>query len=168
MEILWLGEPHCDDVGLTGGKAANLSRLMAVARIPAGFCLTTLAQERWARDLGEGASPPAELGLRVADAYRDLAGRCRIADPPVAVRSSATAEDSRAASFAGQYRSYLNVAGVAPILRAILGCWASAPIRRSRRIATGVARSPPRPRSQSSCSSSSRRTSRPLLSASTL
>src|SRR4029079_13503008 len=42
-----------------------------------------------------------------------------------AVRSSATAEDSPTASFAGQHDSYLNVVGPAAILRHFVRCWAS-------------------------------------------
>src|SRR5205814_8611246 len=42
-----------------------------------------------------------------------------------AVRSSGTAEDLPAASFAGQQDSYLNVVGPAAILRHVSRCWAS-------------------------------------------
>src|SRR5262249_58983304 len=42
-----------------------------------------------------------------------------------AVRSSATAEDLPAASFAGQYDTYLNVVGAPAVLRHISRCWAS-------------------------------------------
>ncbi|MFY9226768.1 MAG: PEP/pyruvate-binding domain-containing protein [Blastocatellia bacterium] len=44
---------------------------------------------------------------------------------PVAVRSSATAEDSETASFAGIHRSFLNVLGLKDIIKAIKGCYAS-------------------------------------------
>ncbi len=43
----------------------------------------------------------------------------------VAVRSSATAEDSPTASFAGQHESYLNVRGAEDVLNAVLHCYAS-------------------------------------------
>ena len=46
-------------------------------------------------------------------------------DAPVAVRSSATAEDLPAASFAGQQDTYLNVVGRGPLLDAVRRCWAS-------------------------------------------
>ncbi|HWI62834.1 MAG TPA: PEP/pyruvate-binding domain-containing protein, partial [Symbiobacteriaceae bacterium] len=46
-------------------------------------------------------------------------------DRPVAVRSSATAEDSAAASFAGIHQSFLNVTGEAAIIDAVRGCYAS-------------------------------------------
>ena len=45
--------------------------------------------------------------------------------PPVAVRSSATAEDLPAASFAGQMETYLNVRGETALLDAVRRCWAS-------------------------------------------
>ena len=47
------------------------------------------------------------------------------ADVPVAVRSSATAEDQSDASFAGQHDTYLNVRGEAAVLDAVRRCWAS-------------------------------------------
>ncbi len=48
-----------------------------------------------------------------------------IMDKPVAVRSSATAEDSGKASFAGIHESFLNIQGMDNILSAIKGCYAS-------------------------------------------
>ncbi|HLV58615.1 MAG TPA: PEP/pyruvate-binding domain-containing protein [Natronosporangium sp.] len=44
---------------------------------------------------------------------------------PVAVRSSATAEDLPHASFAGQQDTYLNVTGAQAVLDAVRRCWAS-------------------------------------------
>ena len=46
-------------------------------------------------------------------------------DVPVAVRSSATAEDLPGASFAGQQDTYLNVVGGDAVLDAVHRCWAS-------------------------------------------
>lgn len=43
----------------------------------------------------------------------------------VAVRSSATAEDSGAASFAGQQESFLNIKGKTAVIEAVMKCWAS-------------------------------------------
>jgi len=43
----------------------------------------------------------------------------------VAVRSSAVSEDGHAASFAGQYETYLGVSGVEDVLLHIRRCWAS-------------------------------------------
>jgi pyruvate,water dikinase len=52
----------------------------------------------------------------------DLSG---ISEIPVAVRSSATSEDLKTASFAGQHDSYLWVRGEEQVIRHILKCWAS-------------------------------------------
>ena len=49
----------------------------------------------------------------------------RLGSPPVAVRSSATAEDLPEASFAGQQETFLNVAGDDQLLEAVRRCWAS-------------------------------------------
>ena len=48
-----------------------------------------------------------------------------LVDKAIAVRSSASAEDSAAASFAGIHESFLNVRGLEDILAAIKGCYAS-------------------------------------------
>ena len=55
------------------------------------------------------------------EAYGSLPG----ANPPVAVRSSATAEDLPEASFAGQQETYLNIRGADAVLAAVKNCWAS-------------------------------------------
>jgi phosphoenolpyruvate synthase/pyruvate phosphate dikinase len=125
--VLWLGEPSCGDPELVGGKAASLSRLAAQYRVPPGFCLPASLCARWAgRAGGGGPSAPAELMDRVGAAYDLLADRCGRPDPPVAVRSSATDEDGATASFAGQYESFLNVAGADAVVEAIVRCWAVA------------------------------------------
>ncbi len=59
------------------------------------------------------------LNTQIADAYRELG------EPPVAVRSSANAEDLPDLSFAGQQDTYLNVRGIDAITAAVLNCWAS-------------------------------------------
>lgn len=57
--------------------------------------------------------------------YADLCERCGVEDVPVAVRSSATAEDSPEASFAGEHDTYLWVCGIDAVLEKIRACWAS-------------------------------------------
>jgi len=74
--------------------------------------------------LGAGALPPA-LEAQIREAYAELGRRSGIVDPPVAVRSSATAEDLPEASFAGQQETFLNVVGVEPLLQAVVRCFAS-------------------------------------------
>jgi len=118
MDILWLGQPECHDVAAVGGKVANLSRLAADHRVPPGFCLTTAALDQ----VDDDAPLPQALRDRLAEAYRDLAARCGAEQPGVAVRSSAVDEDGRAASFAGQYETYLNVVGVDAVIDAMARC----------------------------------------------
>ncbi|MEM4549021.1 MAG: PEP/pyruvate-binding domain-containing protein, partial [Nitrososphaerota archaeon] len=68
---------------------------------------------------------PKELEAEIITAYRRLAEKVGMVDPPVAVRSSATAEDLTSASFAGQQETYLNVRGEARLLESVKKCWAS-------------------------------------------
>ena len=63
---------------------------------------------------------PDDLARAIAARYRALGD-----DVPVAVRSSATAEDLPGASFAGQQDTYLNVVGADAVLDATRRCWAS-------------------------------------------
>lgn len=48
-----------------------------------------------------------------------------VGQPPVAVSSSATAEDLPEMSFAGQQDTYLNILGEEALLHAVVNCWAS-------------------------------------------
>lgn len=61
----------------------------------------------------------------VRTAYRALSERCGLAEVPVAVRSSATAEDLPNASFAGQQDTYLWVIGEEAVLDHVKKCWSS-------------------------------------------
>ncbi|XAS69663.1 PEP/pyruvate-binding domain-containing protein [Micrococcaceae bacterium Sec5.7] len=136
---------------LVGGKAANLGELTAAGLpVPQGFCLTTDAYRQalaspkladvhsalestapdnlpalaalagHARGLVQDTGVPAAISAAVRNAYAALG-----ADVPVAVRSSATAEDLPFASFAGQQDTYLNVVGADAVLTAVRHCWAS-------------------------------------------
>ena len=62
---------------------------------------------------------------QVAAAYSELSERCGRRDVPVAVRSSATAEDLPDASFAGQQDTFLWVRGIENVLGAVRRCWSS-------------------------------------------
>ena len=62
---------------------------------------------------------PSAIAAEIVRAYQQLGS------PPVAVRSSATAEDLPDASFAGQQETFLNVSGVDQLLEAVRRCWAS-------------------------------------------
>ncbi len=139
-----------DELATVGGKALNLGRMLAAGLpVPTGFCVTTAAYRRVAGDLLDGVI--AKLGgddRGAADERSELAERARQlileapvpedlaaaitahyaslgADVPVAVRSSATAEDLPGASFAGQQDTYLNVIGADAVLDATRRCWAS-------------------------------------------
>jgi rifampicin phosphotransferase len=69
---------------------------------------------------------PAGIGNEIQAAYEDLASRSESAGPPpVAVRSSATAEDLPDLSFAGQQDTYLNVLGQGQLVEAVIDCWSS-------------------------------------------
>ncbi|UED88060.1 PEP/pyruvate-binding domain-containing protein [Streptomyces profundus] len=109
MDVLELTAIGREQHDLVGGKAAGLAGLIRLGeRVPDGFCVTTEAY-------GNGRVPRAE----VLAAYERLGGG------PVAVRSSATAEDLPHASFAGQQDTYLGVTGGEALLAAIEACWAS-------------------------------------------
>src|SRR5579863_5835312 len=64
---------------------------------------------------------PDDIAEAIRQAYAQLGG----GDLPVAVRSSATAEDLPEMSFAGQQETYLNMHGEAMVLDAVKRCWAS-------------------------------------------
>ncbi|MCY2988427.1 MAG: PEP-utilizing enzyme [Planctomycetota bacterium] len=123
-----LGE--CRDISLAGGKAANLGRLIRAGfPVPDGFVITTRAY-RLAQEQAAVGSVPAELPAVVAEevrlAYHAMAGG------PVAIRSSATAEDTATASMAGQYETFLNIVGEASLLDAVWRCWVSLHTPRTR------------------------------------
>jgi len=74
-----------------------------------------------------------ELATAIVHAYAQLTAHAHASrlmpsdatDPPVAVRSSATAEDLPDASFAGQQETLLNVRGNTALLAAVKRCWSS-------------------------------------------
>lgn len=70
------------------------------------------------------APVPEALAAEIAGAYAELAARARADELPVAVRSSATAEDLPSASFAGQQETFLHICGDA-LLEHVRRCWAS-------------------------------------------
>jgi phosphohistidine swiveling domain-containing protein len=140
-------------LSIAGGKAANLGELTRVGLpVPPGFCVTTAAYEVVAEDavlepildaLDETRSDDTTRLAELAAAARASISRTRVPDAvteaitaayhelgdgtpvPVAVRSSATAEDLPYASFAGQQDTYLNVVGDEAVLDAVRRCWAS-------------------------------------------
>ncbi|WP_433501880.1 PEP/pyruvate-binding domain-containing protein [Pseudonocardia halophobica] len=121
------------DPALVGGKAASLGRLIRAGfPVPPGSCVTTTAYRAVAdpvvRPLLDAGAAPADLraAVRSAPVPAVLAAAIRaLADGPVAVRSSATAEDLPDASFAGQQDTFLDVEGPDAVLDAVRRCWAS-------------------------------------------
>jgi pyruvate,water dikinase len=108
-QVLWLDEVGDDDRPRVGAKAFTLARLRRLGLpVPDGFVLTA------GDDPLGGARAEA---LRAA--YARLGGR-------VAVRSSSTLEDTGEASFAGQYRTVLDVSGEEDVIRAARSCLDSA------------------------------------------
>lgn len=66
-----------------------------------------------------------DLALEIMKAYKKLSGFGGLRNVPVAVRSSATAEDLPNASFAGQQETFLNVVGESNVVNRVQDCWAS-------------------------------------------
>jgi pyruvate, water dikinase len=147
--VLGFGDPDCENPNEAGGKGAGLARMTRMGLlVPPGFVvrasvLADLLDSAGARDRvlsllvdggGDGAAEtsravqpliralqlPAFLSDAVLEAYERLDSASG-----VAVRSSACAEDSEAASFAGQQETYLNVRGTGEVLERIKDCWAS-------------------------------------------
>lgn len=104
-----------DDVAIAGGKGASLSEMInAGIPIPKGFVVTTKVYHQFA------SSKPSEEFVSELLASFDSLGFSR-----VAVRSSAIAEDSADASWAGQFESFLNVDRDG-LSEAVCKCWDSA------------------------------------------
>ena len=151
--VLGFEEIDRTHVAAVGGKGAHLGELSRIEgnRVPPGFCVTTDAFRRFmavAPSIDDRLDRLSHLspddweaigaltaGIRrsvevmaipedVAEAITRSLGRLgeRAA---YAVRSSATAEDSPTASFAGQQDTYLNVVGPVAVLEHVRRCWAS-------------------------------------------
>jgi pyruvate,water dikinase len=68
---------------------------------------------------------PEPVVKAITEGYSQLCNRCAVEVIPVAVRSSATAEDLPTASFAGQQDTYLWVQGADQVIAHVQSCWAS-------------------------------------------
>jgi len=149
---MWFDEILRDDVPLAGGKGANLGDMIqAGLPIPRGFVITApsyrrlvehaglqsriadllldldrsvcdqlLEAEPLVRELFVDAPIPVDMQASIVEHYRAMGDQV-----PVAVRSSATAEDLAGASFAGQQETFLNVMGEEALLDAVRRCWSS-------------------------------------------
>ncbi len=148
----WFEELHKSDTAVAGGKGANLGELtQAGFPVPAGFVITAdayLAAMDAAgvraelkdavasadpddaaavaatcarlRALVGGVQVPPDVRAAILGSYRRI-GK----DALVAVRSSATAEDTEGVSFAGMNRTFTNTRGEAALLERVRDCWAS-------------------------------------------
>jgi pyruvate,water dikinase len=116
-DLLFFGAITDADAGRVGGKGLSLGTMAAAGLpVPPGFVVTTDAYHRLAA-AGIGSDPAFVEAL--AAAYRELGGG------PVAVRSSATAEDAADTSFAGQQETILGVEGESAVVAAVERCWRS-------------------------------------------
>ena len=144
--VVWFTEEACRKVEVAGGKGASLARMTTEGLpVPPGFVIPSyvlqnsidaermleLAASHSTRELQElvaATEPPKE---RITAAYENLVGGRLTAtyklggNKKVAVRSSAIAEDSEAASYAGQQETYLFVEGAEEVCRRVVDCWAS-------------------------------------------
>jgi pyruvate,water dikinase len=141
-----------NDLEVVGGKGRSLSKLIRAGfHVPDGFQIPTESYRRFVAEndlqerilelakptIHEGAISfeqasasitqlfaehelSAEQRAAISAAYHDLPGQ-----PPVAVRSSANAEDLPDLSFAGQQETFLNVSGADEVAAAVKRCWAS-------------------------------------------
>jgi len=138
-------------IELVGGKGMSLSKLLAAGiSVPDGFHITTasyglfvemnhiqpyinkLLDEIHFTDSTQLEAASAQIGMlfHKGKMPEEVASAIKLAYTglgciPVAVRSSATAEDLPEASFAGQQDTYLNIIGEYQVLDAVKRCWAS-------------------------------------------
>jgi phosphoenolpyruvate synthase/pyruvate phosphate dikinase len=127
--VLDLRDTAGNQVALVGGKGAHLGELSRIdgVAVPAGFCVTTDAFQRIMAEVPNGDQDLRRAIEAVpvpADIAAAILGKVR-KNTPYAVRSSATAEDMPAASFAGQQDTYLDVVGAEAVLEHVSRCWAS-------------------------------------------
>jgi pyruvate, water dikinase len=124
-------ELSLEQVELVGGKSAHLGDLLRAGfPVPPGFAITALAFDRVVRAGDDRAAlvareMPSEVASEIATAYAALGRRVGRDEPPVAVRSSAVAEDAVDASFAGVQDTDLWLSGLEEVLRGVRRCWAS-------------------------------------------
>ena len=152
--IAWFDQLGQADAAIAGGKGANLGELSkAGLPVPAGFVITAAGylaamDEGGVRDelralfsdatahtddpgalaeagdrlrtLVRKAGVPGRLRDEIVAAYHHLGG-----DVAVAVRSSATAEDTAGTSFAGMHETFANVVGDVALIERVVDCWVS-------------------------------------------
>jgi pyruvate,water dikinase len=77
------------------------------------------------RDIIRKSPINQKLSIGIMKAYKKLSDFGGLKDVSVAVRTSATTEDSADASFAGQGDTFLNVIGETNVLHRVRDCWSS-------------------------------------------
>lgn len=115
---------HAFDTFIDRGRARN-KIVRALSHLPPEDINTLEKAGRQVRDLIESTPVPKKIEKEIKEAYLKLGDLCGLPNLPVAVRSSATSEDLKTASFAGQHESYLWIRGEEEVIRHILKCWAS-------------------------------------------
>jgi len=150
--VIWFTDLRKSDTGIAGGKGANLGELTNGGfPVPEGFVVTADAylttmdaagvraelKDALASADADDAAAVVEVTRRcsdivrnapVPDAVRDAileAYRSMGTDMLVAVRSSATSEDTEGVSFAGMNRTFTNVRGAPAVVDRVRDCWAS-------------------------------------------
>lgn len=131
--VIWFDQEGATVVEISGGKGASLASMTAQGLpVPPGFIIPSDIMEKCVdaaalRALAKAKDhvgamklieETAQVHPSILEAYEQLGGK-------VAVRSSASAEDSEAASYAGQQETYLNVLGSEAVRRHVIDCWAS-------------------------------------------
>lgn len=132
--VLPFTDNRCRDVNLAGGKGASLAVMTQDGLpVPPGFVITTAAFSQAVdgaallRHIQEQDLDAARAVVRATRPPRDLIREHygRLPHGPVAVRSSACAEDGNDASYAGQQETYLFVETFDEVLDRIVDCWLS-------------------------------------------
>jgi len=149
--IVWFYEVGKEDLGIAGGKGANLGEMTkAGIPVPPGFIVTSetyfafMKQAKLFEKLHsllkvvdpddsktlnnisteiKSMIMSVEMPSEISQAIKEAYNE--MGEGRVAVRSSATAEDLPEASFAGQQSTYLNIEGADEVVLAVKRCWAS-------------------------------------------
>ncbi len=125
--LLHFNQLNKNDVLLAGGKGASLGEMFqAGIPVPSGFVITTDVH----KEIRSGIKKVEEFQQEIFKFFDELGVE------RVAVRSSATVEDSPSFSWAGQLESYLNITRD-KLLESIEMCWNSAQSQRALEYAEG-------------------------------
>lgn len=153
--VVWLKDVDKEDVHFVGGKNANLGEMIGAGfPVPEGFAITVTAYYKFLKEnnldekikhllgtvnyddtesisqvsfhikkLIKNSPIPEEIVKEIFSIYQKMTVKYDAAY--VAIRSSATSEDSKGASFAGQQETYLNIKGEAAVIDTVRRAWAS-------------------------------------------